>query len=83
MLQLIATQQHQIVVANLFDRIAHNATDSGSILHKIQFILFVVMQRISTLCLVSLDDKQTVFLGQRRNLCNDVFIHDTYRLMWV
>ena len=61
-LQLLAGYQYQVVVADDFRRIAHNAADAGSVFREVQLILRMAVDGIGELGLAAVGDVEAVTL---------------------
>ena len=61
MFQFRRADEHHVILSDLFDAVAHDPPDTGTMLDEVQFKFLVAMERIGKLRLVSLDYIETVF----------------------
>ena len=66
--QGLAGHQGQLVVADLFDAVAHDTADAAAVLDEIKFVVPVPVQREQEFRLVAFYDIETIFLRKGRNL---------------
>jgi hypothetical protein len=61
-LQVLTTDQDQLIITDFFHTVAHYPSYSFSMLDKVKFKLLVLVQRICEFSLMTLDDMKTILL---------------------
>ena len=56
------TSEGEIIVSDFLDTVPDDPLHAGSILHEIEFIFPVLVERIGEFCLLAVHDMETVFL---------------------
>ena len=65
-----AAHEHQVVLAEHFDAVAHDAAGTVAVLYEIELHLVMLVQGVGERLLVAVHHVETVFLSQRRYFCN-------------
>ena len=81
MFEVLGAYKHEVVVADFLDTVPDDPLHAGSILHEIEFIFPVLVQRVSEFCLMAVHNVETVFFRQRGNFFKDVAHRSVF--MWL
>ena len=75
MLQVLARDQHQVIVADDLHRVAHDAAHALGILREVQFKLAVAVDGVSEFLLPPVGNVKAIAFRQRRDFADDVAVH--------
>ena len=78
MLQIGTGNQHQVVLPYHLIGVANDAAHASGMLHKVQFIHLMIMDRISKLLLPTVSNVEHILSHQGRYLVNDLTLHPFY-----
>ena len=70
-----AADQHQVVLAEHLDAVAHDAARSVAVFHEVQLHFLVLVKGIGEGFLVAVHHQETVFLSKRRDFCDYFVCH--------